>query len=979
MPLAALALLVVFGSVIAAGVPLVVGGSSVLVALGAIYLVASVTPMSIFVLNLATLLGLGLGVDYSLLLTSRFREELAKRPADGTNRVHEAVRLTVATPGRAVFFSGLTVLLGLLGLVLFEFMILRSVGIAGAIVVGLAVLAALTLLPALLALFGQHLDRLAIRRVSPRPAAEGPWARLARRVMRRPLAVLIPTLAVLLLLGYPFLHVRFNAPDASILPPDVPSRAAFDRLREAFGEGEFAPIVVAIRTDGPAASADNLARLFDYSRRIGADPRVSRLDSLVDVDPRMTLAQYQLLYGDPNGPRDRFLATVLAMTTKDDLTAFTITTPFGPNRDQGRDLVRDLRAADGPLAAPAGTSILVGGGAADVADVVDGVAADFPRTAIFIIVTTYLVLLRTPPLGDPAREGAPDERVVDHGELRRTRLDLPGRQSVGPPRLPAGRVRRDDPAGHPVLRPVRAVDGLRGLPPVADEGGLGHDRRQHRGRRARPRAERSDRHLGRAHRGGRRRVVRLRRHRPDQGARARRGDRGGTGRDGGPGAARALDDAAARPLELVDAGVARAVRRQSTARVRGRDRSRGGSMNSARRASPSIAALISGCGGDPILANPPAAQPSQAPPTAEPTPAGRSAPDRLSARRRPARSADGVVVLHGPPAVGGRPAVRVRVRRSSGPSAATSPGRGHPTSPSPTRPSQTFDYAQRTEIGPQVDRSPRDAAGEPAGFDLSLSGHRPDRSLDTPAARHGRWAARSPGTTRVSSRRPRSLRIDRDLRRTPARPRLDDAPTKPPALHDTDGWIDFGPAGGSYYYSRTALEAAGTLYLGSDTIPVDGIAWFDHQWGDFITVGGGGWDWFAINLEDGTDITLSQVRDVDGSYPLVYGTIVDARGTTRHLERDDFTIETTQRWTSPKTGATYPAAWHITLPGEGLVIDLVPSVADQELDTRASTGVVYWEGSQLVSARRALRGRGYQLGGEAYVELTGYAPAGLAP
>ena len=392
LPLAALALLVVFGSVVAAGFPLVVGGSSVLVALGAIFVVASVTPMSIFVLNLATLLGLGLGVDYSLLLTSRFREELAKRPAAAPDRVHEAVRLTVATAGRAVFFSGLTVLLGLLGLVLFEFMILRSVGIAGAVVVGFAVLAALTLLPALLALFGQHLDRLPIRRVSARPSADGPWARLARRVMRRPLAVLIPTLAVLLLLGSPFLHVRFNAPDASILPPDVPSRAAFDRLRDAFGEGEFAPIVIAVRTDGPATSAANLATLYDYSRRIGADPRVSRLDSLVDIDQRLTLAQYQLLYGDPNGPRDRFIATILSLTTKADLTAFTITTPFGPNRDQGRDLVRDLRAADGPLAAPADTSILVGGGAADVADVVDGVAADFPRTAVFIIVTTYLVL-----------------------------------------------------------------------------------------------------------------------------------------------------------------------------------------------------------------------------------------------------------------------------------------------------------------------------------------------------------------------------------------------------------------------------------------------------------------------------------------------------------------------------------------------------------------------------------------------------------
>lgn len=392
LPLAALALLLVFGSLVAAGVPLVVGGASVLVALAAIFVIASVMPMSIFVLNLATLLGLGLGVDYSLLMTSRFREELARRSVDAPDRVGESVRMTVATAGRAVFFSGLTVLLGLLGLVLFEFMILRSVGIAGAIVVALAVAAALTLLPALLTLIGPRLDRFAVRRVTVAPGSDGPWARLARRVMRHPVAVLVPTLAFLLILGSPFLHVRFNAPDSSILPADVPSRQAFDRLRAEFGEGEFAPITLAVRTDGPATTPDNLAMLFDYSRRLAADPRVARVDSLVDVDPRMTLAQYQLLYGDPNGPRDRFVATGLAATTRDDLTAFTITTPYGPNREEGRSLVTDLRAPTGALAAPAGVTVLVGGGAADVADVVDRVAADFPRTALFIIVTTYLVL-----------------------------------------------------------------------------------------------------------------------------------------------------------------------------------------------------------------------------------------------------------------------------------------------------------------------------------------------------------------------------------------------------------------------------------------------------------------------------------------------------------------------------------------------------------------------------------------------------------
>jgi RND superfamily putative drug exporter len=399
LPLAALALLLVFGSVVAAGVPLAVGGASVVVALAVIFGIASTTPMSIFVLNLATLLGLGLGVDYSLLMTSRFREELAARrerlastPVERAAAIEDAVRVTVATAGRAVFFSGLTVLLGLSGLVLFEFMILRSVGIAGAVVVGAAVAAALTLQPAILSILGPRIDALALRRTSPSPDGEGRWANLARRVMDRPVTVLVPTLAALLVLGAPFLHVRFNAPDATILPASVPSRAAFDRLVAQFGEGEFAPISLAIRTPGPVTDAGNLAALLDYSRRLAADPRVVRVDGLVDVDPRLRLEQYQLLYGDPGGPRDRFVATALRATTLGDLTAFTLTTPYGPNRDEARALVRDLRSPGGPLAPPAGMGVLVGGGAADVVDVVDRIAADFPRTGLFIVVTTYLVL-----------------------------------------------------------------------------------------------------------------------------------------------------------------------------------------------------------------------------------------------------------------------------------------------------------------------------------------------------------------------------------------------------------------------------------------------------------------------------------------------------------------------------------------------------------------------------------------------------------
>jgi len=200
---------------------------------------------------------------------------------------------------------------------------------------------------------------------------------------------------------------------------------------------------------------------------------------------------------------------------------------------------------------------------------------------------------------------------------------------------------------------------------------------------------------------------------------------------------------------------------------------------------------------------------------------------------------------------------------------------------------------------------------------------------------------------------------------------LDLQSEKPAAMHGPNGWIDFGPAGSSYYYSRTRMSIGGSLSLDGATLSVTGTGWFDHQWGDFISVGGGGWDWFAVELADGTDLTLSLVRAADGTFPLVYGTYVDKAGATTHLAADAFTVHSTGTWTSPKTGAPYPAGWRIDIPGQQLVIDLTPTLADQELDTRPSTGVVYWEGSQKVAATRS----GQRVGGEAYVELTGYAPA----
>jgi predicted secreted hydrolase len=279
-----------------------------------------------------------------------------------------------------------------------------------------------------------------------------------------------------------------------------------------------------------------------------------------------------------------------------------------------------------------------------------------------------------------------------------------------------------------------------------------------------------------------------------------------------------------------------------------------------------------------------------------------------------------------------------------------------------------FLYSQRLEVGSQVDHSPLGPDGSPVGFDLSLLGTDPSRpdTFDRPAWTmagtngHDHLTASLAPDEAAIAKAPAGLGLDLQL-----------TAKKPPALHGGDGWVDFGPAGGSYYYSRTSMSAKGTLTLDGKTLSVDGSAWFDHQWGDFISVGGGGWDWFAVNLDDGTDLTLSLVRDADGTYPLIYGTVVAADGSVRHLVRDDFNVAVDGHWHSPATGADYPAGWTITIPGEALTIRLRPTVADQELDTRATTGVVYWEGSQVVSATR----EGIPLGGQGYVELTGYAGA----
>lgn len=383
-PIALIALLLVFGSVVAALMPLAIGAAGVALVLVSILVATRVTDLSIFVLNLATMLGLGLSVDYSLFVTSRYREELART---GGN-VPVAVERTIATAGKAVFFSGATVLIGLMGLALFEFMFLRSVGIAGVIVVAWSTVAALTLLPALLSVVGTRIDRFGIRRPRDDTAGDGLWVRLSLAVMARPVAVLIPTLALLLLLGSPFLRVNISSPDATILPPDLPSRQAFDILAAEFGAGEISPFLIVLQSDSPGDiySSERLGSIYDVGARLTDDPRVTRVQSIVPPTlPREEAIGVALLQ---RGLTRLGVDTGAGRLASENAAAIVAYTSSLPNDAENKALLAELRAMEVP-----GLTVLVDGGTAEIVDVVDLMYADFPKAIALVVGATYLVLL----------------------------------------------------------------------------------------------------------------------------------------------------------------------------------------------------------------------------------------------------------------------------------------------------------------------------------------------------------------------------------------------------------------------------------------------------------------------------------------------------------------------------------------------------------------------------------------------------------
>ncbi len=396
-PFALIALLVVFGSVVAAVVPLLVGGLSVAVVLAALYGIGHVTDLSIFVLNLASMLGLGLAVDYSLFVSSRFREELAANGGD----VPRAIERSVAMAGKAVFFSGLTVLIGLSGLVFFSFMFLRSVGIAGTVVVAIATVAALTLLPATLAIVGTRINRYPLpvpgrrRRAEARLAAgadhhDGNWSRLARGVMRHPVLVLIPTLALLVTLGLPFLNVNVSSPDGRILPPDLASRQGFDLISAEFGAGEISPFLIAVQSPTSVYSAENVAALAALISQLEADPRIVRVQSIVTYGGDLAGESGAVVLAGRRALEGLGVDTGLDRLSSDRATAVLAYTDAAANDPSNKDLLADIRRDMRP---GGDLTMLVDGGTAEIVDVVDLMYRDFPRAIVLVIVATYVVLM----------------------------------------------------------------------------------------------------------------------------------------------------------------------------------------------------------------------------------------------------------------------------------------------------------------------------------------------------------------------------------------------------------------------------------------------------------------------------------------------------------------------------------------------------------------------------------------------------------
>jgi putative drug exporter of the RND superfamily len=406
LPIAIVVLVLIFGTLVAAALPVVGGGIAVTVTLGMFWVIAHFLDISVFAMNVATLLGLAVGIDYSLFMVGRFREELS-----AGRTVAEAVGTTVEFAGRSIFFSGLTVVVGLLGLIAIPFMSMRSMGLGGALVVVFSVLAALTLLPALLGILGSRVDRL---RVFGRSSREGAfWARWSGWVMRHPVPVLVATLLVVLLFAWPVLHIEREIPGATALPQRSEARQGYDILQSRFDASALSPVYALAMWQGGSGALEpaNLSRLFAYGQRLQALPGVARVTSVVNlpgVETPEAAARFwravkrpaaagrpaavglpALLQGLLGAQQREAALRLLSFTTAPGTALFQIV----PKADPSSVEAQQLAARIYEQAPPPGTTVRVGGTSMAVYDFVHILYERFPWIIFFVICVTAVVLL----------------------------------------------------------------------------------------------------------------------------------------------------------------------------------------------------------------------------------------------------------------------------------------------------------------------------------------------------------------------------------------------------------------------------------------------------------------------------------------------------------------------------------------------------------------------------------------------------------
>lgn len=385
VPLTLLIQVLVFGSLVAAGVPLLIGALAILASIALLFVLSQDVFQSVFAINIVTMLGLGLGIDYSLFMVTRFREEIAHRS------IEDALAVTMATVGKAILFSGLTVIFGLAATQFFPLPALQSMGQAGMIVTALALVYGLTLLPAILAMLGGRINRFSIGtgRTSSGRIQDGFWHGLAGTVMQYPVATIVVVVIVLLGAGLPLLRLDLTPGGPESLPADQEPRIVSERLASDFASDEADPIPVLITMpDAAPTSPDGVSILRGFIEDVARIPGVTNVNTF--VTPEIAGAarfDWETYAGDPATLPPPITQALQATVRNDHVFVQVSTNASGSRLEQQ---VRDIRAME-----TAGLDIAVGGFAAQAVDTLDGINDGLVPAAIFVLVGSYLILLLT--------------------------------------------------------------------------------------------------------------------------------------------------------------------------------------------------------------------------------------------------------------------------------------------------------------------------------------------------------------------------------------------------------------------------------------------------------------------------------------------------------------------------------------------------------------------------------------------------------